>query len=259
MASIKDLAGQRSGQLTAIRPTKERKRGSVVWECLCDCGVTCFVSSYHFKSGDTRSCGCLKKACLEKYGEQAAKDLTGQKFGRLTAVGPTKKRQKGSVVWECRCTCGNITLVPAYHLTGGHSRSCGCARIESVRENVPELLETRTQVDGTIIDILKSKKKRKNNTSGHTGVIYRSDACKYVVVIGFQNKNYYLGMYENIADAIEVRKKAEALIHDEAIDFYEKWKEKAEADPEWAKQNPIQFHIVRDAECGYLVSCSPAL
>ena len=43
-----------------------------------------------------------------------AKDLTGQRFGRLTALYPTNRRDyKGSVIWHCRCDCGNETDVPA--------------------------------------------------------------------------------------------------------------------------------------------------
>lgn len=33
-----NLSGQRFGRLVAIRPTEERWRTSVVWECRCDCG-----------------------------------------------------------------------------------------------------------------------------------------------------------------------------------------------------------------------------
>lgn len=30
-------------------------------------------------------------------------DLTGQKFGRLTAIEITNKRKNNSVVWKCLC------------------------------------------------------------------------------------------------------------------------------------------------------------
>jgi len=59
-----------------------------------------------------------------------AKDLTGQRFGRLTALGPTTKRASGKVVWECRCDCGNITYVNSRDLIRGNTRSCGCLMIE---------------------------------------------------------------------------------------------------------------------------------
>ena len=59
--SALDLTGQRFERLTAIRPTEERIRKSVVWECKCDCGKTVYVTSKNLKTGKTRSCGCLRK------------------------------------------------------------------------------------------------------------------------------------------------------------------------------------------------------
>ena len=63
-------------------------------------------------------------------------DLTGMRFGRLTAIRPTEKRLNKKVVWECRCNCGNETMydiensgklvyVSSTKLTRGHTRSCG--------------------------------------------------------------------------------------------------------------------------------------
>jgi len=82
---------------------------------------------------------------------------------------------------------------------------------------------------------------------------------KYVVSIGFRMGNYYLGAYEEIDDAIDVRKKAEALIRDKGTLFYEQWKKKADAEPDWAKEHPIRFCVTKDGEQGYLVSFAPEL
>lgn len=56
-------------------------------------------------------------------------DLTGMKFGLLTAIEPTNKRASNcSVVWRCICDCGNpeIVEVAARQLVRGHTMSCGC-------------------------------------------------------------------------------------------------------------------------------------
>lgn len=55
-----------------------------------------------------------------------AKDLTGQRFGKLVALRPTDERINGCVVWECQCDCGNTVLVKVNALTTGHKQSCGC-------------------------------------------------------------------------------------------------------------------------------------
>lgn len=61
MRAISDLSGKRFGLLKVINQTDKRSGGSVVWDCICDCGKTTDVSSGHLKSGHTISCGCHKK------------------------------------------------------------------------------------------------------------------------------------------------------------------------------------------------------
>ncbi len=62
-------------------------------------------------------------------------DVTGQRFGRLTAVAPTEERRQNYVVWLCRCDCGSEALVSMKQLRQGHTHSCGClyheARVET--------------------------------------------------------------------------------------------------------------------------------
>lgn len=60
-----------------------------------------------------------------------ARDLTGQKFFRLTALYPTEKRKNGSIVWHCKCDCGTQKDIDASSLTRGRTKSCGCLKKES--------------------------------------------------------------------------------------------------------------------------------
>lgn len=57
-------------------------------------------------------------------------DLTGKKFGRLTVIRETDQRKSGSVVWECKCDCGNTVFVSQNHLSRGATVSCGCYNAE---------------------------------------------------------------------------------------------------------------------------------
>ena len=59
-------------------------------------------------------------------------DLTGQRYGRLTALRKTATRG-GRVAWECRCECGGSVVVQASDLRTGHTSSCGCLRLERLR------------------------------------------------------------------------------------------------------------------------------
>lgn len=53
-------------------------------------------------------------------------DLTGQRFGRWTALEQSGKTKHGSYLWKCRCDCGNIGIVSSGNLRSGISKSCGC-------------------------------------------------------------------------------------------------------------------------------------
>ncbi len=53
------------------------------------------------------------------------KNLTGQQFGRLTAVEYLGSVRRASL-WRCECDCGGEARVTTGHLTCGHTQSCGC-------------------------------------------------------------------------------------------------------------------------------------
>ena len=55
------LVGQRFGKLVVQKPATQRNQhGGLLWECLCDCGNTCIVSTNHLHMNNTQSCGCLQ-------------------------------------------------------------------------------------------------------------------------------------------------------------------------------------------------------
>ena len=60
------------------------------------------------------------------------KDLTNQRFGKLTALtrGPNTQNHNRST-WICTCDCGNTTIVWAKRLQNSDTRSCGCLLLET--------------------------------------------------------------------------------------------------------------------------------
>lgn len=58
------------------------------------------------------------------------KDLTGQRFGRLTVI-EFVGIKKGLAHWECLCDCGNTCIVNGVQLRRGNTKSCGCLRHEN--------------------------------------------------------------------------------------------------------------------------------
>lgn len=65
---------------------------------------------------------------------RAPLDLTGRRFGILTAVRRSERQTKArQAYWWCRCDCGNEIEARAVALTSGYHLSCGCWRTEATR------------------------------------------------------------------------------------------------------------------------------
>lgn len=140
--TIIDLIGQRFGKLIVIEKTDKRSGNrEIIWKCRCDCGNITEASSYLLRNGQTQSCGCLQKEKIKEIGKKRFVDLTGQKFGRLTAIEKTDKRSGSSVIWKCRCDCGAITEVSSANLQSDHTQSCGCLKISHGELKIQELLK----------------------------------------------------------------------------------------------------------------------
>ena len=138
MSRLIDLSGQRFGKLTVIERAESSKQPSgqtkTKWRCRCDCGTEIVVLGYCLKSGNTQSCGCLND---EKRHERTFIDLTGQKFNKLTVMERAEDHEQPSgqrkTMWRCRCDCGNETIVTAYDLYHGHTKSCGCSYYDYIQ------------------------------------------------------------------------------------------------------------------------------
>lgn len=122
----KDLTGKRQGKLTFIKPSKI-KNNRVYWWVQCDCG------EIEEKRNDTPSQSCLKCSRInqgKKIKGKNMKDLSNQKFGKLTALYPLKDRKDNKIVWHCKCDCGNEIDILAASLTSKNTSSCGCLKKE---------------------------------------------------------------------------------------------------------------------------------
>lgn len=132
----KDLTNQRFGRLVALKKGKKDKAQHQFWICKCDCGNICEVNSDNLRRGLTQSCGCLHSEITHNL---KFKDITNQKFGKLTALSYEIKNQKA--IWTCKCDCGNICEVAGNNLQNGHTQSCGCISYSIGEKNIKEILE----------------------------------------------------------------------------------------------------------------------
>lgn len=68
------------------------------------------------------------------------KDLTGMKFGRLTAI-RLDGMEGEEYYWICKCECGGELRTTRKNLVGGGTRSCGCLWRESAIRNAAHAWE----------------------------------------------------------------------------------------------------------------------
>ena len=122
-----DLTGRRFGRLIveSLAYVKQTPSNQTIpyWNCICDCGNRKVIRGTALKTGCTVSCGCFRKEVLHKL---KSKDLTGQRFGMLTAIKYIKTDRNRHNVWLCHCDCGNNKEVTSDLLQSGHTQSCGC-------------------------------------------------------------------------------------------------------------------------------------
>jgi len=61
----------------------------------------------------------------------------------------------------------------------------------------------------TDLSNMKNVRKKRSNTSGHVGVIYRPKKDRWIAQIQHNNKQIHLGYFANLDDAISARKAAQ--------------------------------------------------
>lgn len=99
--------------------------------------------AFHKEGFKTRPAGHRTKG--ENGLSRGALQLEGQVFGELTVIKPTEKRRQGTVVWQCRCSCGKLCERSSVHLTRGHATRCKECKVTKsnlpvkVRENLIQM------------------------------------------------------------------------------------------------------------------------
>ena len=55
-----DMTAKKCGRLLVIGRAENNRRGQARWFCLCECGAESIVNGYALRSGNTKSCSCLR-------------------------------------------------------------------------------------------------------------------------------------------------------------------------------------------------------
>lgn len=195
-----DLLGKRFGKLVVVGEA-ENKDSQSRWECQCDCGNKIIVPANRLKQGGARSCGCARRESVRNIN---IADITGQKFGKLTAMRRLEEKSNStSRLWECKCDCGRLTTATVSVLrAGGKTRCEVCAKEEVMNINAASARSTieDTKVDG--VQVLRfTEKANANSTSGYKGVYFDKQTQKYIAHIKVNGKLHRKTGFKTAADA----------------------------------------------------------
>ena len=93
-------------------------------------------------------------------------------------------------LYTLRKNTGETIDVPAAGLIHAHNRSCGCLK----DQNQKAIADRRHLVDGTCVEVLEKRKKRRDNESGFRGVFRLKNSNRYRVDIGFKGKRMLVSL-----------------------------------------------------------------
>ena len=210
-----DLAGQRFGKLTVIKPAESSATQQARWLCRCDCGNECVVFASNLKNGHSLSCGCSRE-----------NDLTGRKFGKLTVLSRsdirTARGDRTTPAWECRCDCGNTVFLATDTITRAGTRMCESCRAKYATERARE---NAGFLEGTQLSKIKNMTPPSTNTSGARGVYFDKRTNKWRARLKYKGKLMNFGTFDKFEDAVSARKKAEEEYFGSVLAEYEARKE----------------------------------
>ena len=235
----KDISGKEFGYLTAIEPTGEKNRKDRVWRCVCRCGNEVSYPATRLLTGNTVSCGCLRKdnlRAVNKYIDgtsirQSLEEKIHSPHAQSGYIGVMRKNGKWLAYISYK---GKKVYLGLYSELDDavkvRSRGKELVRMDALglldfyeelhRDDPEPPDKERIRMDSKAskseqTSPLKKRARSSNNSSGYSGVYPKHN--KWVAKITCKNVTYQLGTYDDIADAIAARKEAETKICEDVI------------------------------------------
>lgn len=141
----KDLTGKKFGRLFVHSYYGTQKR--VYWLCKCDCGKLVIIDSWRLTSGNTKSCGCLRKELASKRRSKESGEASFNRLFRIYKDGARKRKiffdltkEEFKVLSDQNCFYCRIEpkqLVNANYLNGDYIHN-GIDRIDSSKGYIIE-------------------------------------------------------------------------------------------------------------------------
>lgn len=101
-------------------------------------------------------------------------DISNKIFSRLRVINKSDKRLKKDILWLCQCECGTELLVTGGNLRSGHTKSCGCLKLELLRDR----LTTHGASGTSIYNVWSTMKARCQRPASHKYHLYGARGIK---------------------------------------------------------------------------------
>lgn len=219
-----DLTGKHFGKWTVLAPSEKPH----YYTCQCECGVVKDVYDSSLRLGKSRSClSCAnrgQKPGLTTARLKKAKEKEGHVINGWQVLEVLPEKRSGHFLCRAICPkCGRETTVKLTRLSLiQHCADCNrdigekTGAIHSTAyTGGSSIMSIRTRVGGHI---------NKNSTSGANGVC-KDCHGRWRAYINFQRKQYHLGSYNTIEEAVAARKEAEITIYAPYLKEHEGWEE----------------------------------
>lgn len=210
MGKFIDLTGQRFGKLLVIsRDMTPHKSKDTRWRCICDCGNHSSPRAADLKDKKAVTCGCgrLEKVIKHKLSHSATYKSWGAMLGRcLNPNNTTYKLYGGAGIVVCdRWNTGNGgSFLNFLEDMGERPEGKTLNRTHGNKVYSKETCEWATLSIQAFDQKLSS-----NNTSGVTGVNWKSNQNTWRAMITFQGEQIHLGHTKTFEEAVQLREDAE--------------------------------------------------
>lgn len=238
----KDISGRQFGYLTAVEPTGGKNRKDYIWRCVCSCGREAEFPATRLLTGNTLSCGCLRRENLQaanKYIDgtsirQAVEEKVYSPNAKSGYTGVLQRRDKWVAYISYK---GKKVYLGSYKelsdAVKARARGKELVRMdalgllnfyEELHKDDPKL-PSREHIkqagrSETAEPCVKPKLRAtmSNNTSGYTGVVKKGN--KWCAKITRHGVNCLLGTYAEKEDAIAARREAEQKLCEDPDGFF---------------------------------------
>jgi hypothetical protein len=227
LGKFQDLTGQTFNRLTVLKRIYKENDKRTYWECRCLCGNIKIIRQDWLKNGLIKSCGCLHIEQLKQLHKNNKKynkyNLSGE-YG----IGYTSKKEEfyfdlddynkiKDYWWYIDSNGYVVTKILNQKPLQMHRLILNASSNEFIDHKKHNKNDNRKN---ELRKVTKSQnsmnlKTPVNNTSGYKGVSWSKVANKWHASIQKNKISYHLGYFDDINDAVNIRKATEEKLFGE--------------------------------------------